>query len=85
MASELSKTAPLGGRGIALRSAASEVGIAISDLAARFSTKFERMMRNLQLARMKSVLMNMNDEQLAQIGIKRSEISRYARTLTIDE
>lgn len=42
-------------------------------------------LRRLQLARMKSVLMSMSDEQLAQVGITRKEISRYAEKLTSEQ
>ena len=38
-----------------------------------------------QTARMMSVLAKMSDRQLAEIGIKRSEIARYAKRLMEDE
>ena len=36
---------------------------------------------DLQIGRMKSVLRKMSDEELAQIGITRSDIKRYAKFL----
>ncbi|AXI44282.1 hypothetical protein C1J02_08705 [Sulfitobacter sp. SK011] len=42
-------------------------------------------MRTLQMARMLSTLSNMSDHQLAQIGIQRSDIPKYAETLMAEE
>ena len=43
--------------------------------------KTKSALRALQTARMLSVLANMSDQQLAQIGISRSEIPQYADRL----
>jgi len=42
-------------------------------------------LRALQMARMLSTLSNMSDYQLAQIGISRSDIPKYASTLMAEE
>lgn len=38
-------------------------------------------LRALQLARMQSILSQMSDYQLAQVGVKRSQIADFAATL----
>jgi uncharacterized protein YjiS (DUF1127 family) len=52
---------------------------------ARFGTNtvrfFAWLMDTVQFTRMVQVLQQMNDSQLAAIGVKRSEISAYARNL----
>lgn len=42
-------------------------------------------LRTLQMARMLSMLSNMSDHQLAQIGISRFEIPKYAEKLMAEE
>jgi len=42
---------------------------------------FANFVTNLQIGRMESFLRTMSDEDLAQIGITRSEIKRHARYL----
>ena len=39
----------------------------------------------LQMGRMMATLSSMSDQQLAQIGISRSDIPQYAKTLMSDE
>ncbi|WP_254693246.1 DUF1127 domain-containing protein [Sulfitobacter sp. SK011] len=51
----------------------------------RFMAKAHSAMRTLQMARMLSTLSNMSDHQLAQIGIQRSDIPKYAETLMAEE
>lgn len=46
-----------------------------------FGAAIARAVRATQHARMKSVLMGMNDAQLEQIGIQRKDISDYAAAL----
>lgn len=52
---------------------------------ARFGDKSRSALRLLQMARMLSTLSNMSDHQLAQIGILRSDIPKYAETLMADQ
>lgn len=58
-------------------------------LLARFGTKAmakaRGALRSLQMARMVSTLSNMSDYQLAQIGISRSDIPKYAETLMAND
>ena len=42
-------------------------------------------LRALQMGRMLSTLSNLSDHQLAQIGIQRSDIPKYAETLMANE
>ena len=42
-------------------------------------------LRAVQMARMLSTLSSMSDRQLAQIGIQRSDIPQYAKTLMAEE
>jgi uncharacterized protein YjiS (DUF1127 family) len=42
-------------------------------------------LKTMQVARMMSALTNMSDHQLAQIGIQRSDIPKYAETLMANE
>ncbi|MEY8120335.1 DUF1127 domain-containing protein [Falsihalocynthiibacter sp. BN13B15] len=44
-----------------------------------------RFVANLQIGRMESVLRAMSDEELAQIGITRSDIKRHAKFLATYE
>lgn len=51
----------------------------------RFGVKARSALKSLQMARMLSTLSNMSDHQLAQIGIQRSDIPKYAETLMANE
>lgn len=42
-------------------------------------------LRTMKMARMLSTLSNMSDYQLAQIGISRSDIPKYAETLMAND
>ncbi len=53
-------------------------------LLAMIGAKAHAALRALQMARMLSTLSNMSDYQLAQIGISRSDIPKYAETLMAD-
>ncbi|MEY8099027.1 DUF1127 domain-containing protein [Falsihalocynthiibacter sp. S25ZX9] len=54
-------------------------------ILARFRANAKSTLKVLQMARMMSVLSNMSDHQLAQIGIQRAEIPKYAETLMANE
>jgi uncharacterized protein YjiS (DUF1127 family) len=54
-------------------------------LLVRIRAKAHAALKALQMARMLSTLSNMSDYQLAQIGISRSDIPKYAETLMADE
>jgi uncharacterized protein YjiS (DUF1127 family) len=51
----------------------------------RFSDALTRFGTNMKVARMTSVLNQMSNEQLNEIGVKRSEISQHAEKLIICE
>jgi hypothetical protein len=51
----------------------------------RFSDALTRFGVNMKIARMTSVLSAMSNDQLNQIGVKRSEISQYAEKLILCE
>lgn len=51
----------------------------------RVRTKAKAILKTLQLARMISTLSSMSDHQLAQIGITRSDIPKYAEELMADQ
>ncbi|MBT8458184.1 MAG: DUF1127 domain-containing protein [Boseongicola sp.] len=51
----------------------------------RVRTKAKAVLKTLQLARMISTLSSMSDHQLAQIGITRSDIPKYAEELMADQ
>ena len=53
----------------------------IMSLVRAFGAKISSGFHAVQLARVKSILSRMSDRQLAEIGIKRSEISQYATKL----
>lgn len=53
-------------------------------MLAGIGAKAHAVLRSLQTARMASTLSNMSDGQLAQIGISRSDILKYAETLMAD-
>ncbi|RLK07918.1 uncharacterized protein DUF1127 [Ruegeria conchae] len=52
---------------------------------ARIGATANAALKALQTARMLSTLSNMNDHQLAQIGISRSDIPEYAAKLMANE
>jgi uncharacterized protein YjiS (DUF1127 family) len=54
-------------------------------ILARIGAKAHSALKSLQMARMLSTLANMSDHQLAQIGIQRSDIPKYAETLMAEE
>ena len=54
-------------------------------LLAQIGVKAKSILKNIQMARMLSVLSRMSDYQLAQIGIPRSDIAKYAEALMVDE
>lgn len=54
-------------------------------LLARIGAKAHAGLKALQMARMLSTLSSMSDHQLAQIGISRSDIPKYAETLMADD
>ncbi|WP_254694185.1 DUF1127 domain-containing protein [Sulfitobacter sp. SK012] len=54
-------------------------------MLARIGVKAHSIVKSLQMARMLSTLANMSDHQLAQIGIRRSDIPKYAETLMAEE
>ena len=49
--------------------------------ASEIRTWFSNFHTNLQIGRMEVVLGNLSDEQLARIGLKRSDIKRHAEFL----
>ena len=52
---------------------------------ARFGAKAHAGLKALQMARMLSTLYSMSDHQLAQIGVSRSDIPKYAETLMAED
>lgn len=56
----------------------------LSASGTRLMTGLRGMVRSLQTARMMTVLANMSDHQLEQIGITRADIPVYAETLIAD-
>lgn len=54
-------------------------------LLGRIGAKAHAALRAVQMARMLSTLSKMSDHQLAQIGISRSDIPKYAETLMAEE
>lgn len=56
-----------------------------SDLGAKVWQPLALAIRAMQRARMAAVLSEMSDEQLARIGISRSQIPAHARTLLTGE
>jgi len=57
----------------------------LTRVAVLTKVKTNSALRALQTARMMSVLANMSDQQLAQIGISRSETPQYAERLMSEE
>lgn len=53
----------------------------LSDFGANMLNNISMAILHLQVSRMKSVLHQMSDAQLDQIGIKRSQINAHAETL----
>ncbi len=58
---------------------------ALFALLVRLGAKVHAGIRALQMARMLSTLSSMSDHQLAQVGISRSDIPKYAATLMDNE
>ena len=63
----------------------SKIAHSVLSILARLRAKAKFVLRALQMARMLSTLSNMSDHQLAQIGIQRSDIPKYAETLMANE
>ena len=57
----------------------------IAGIGGKALAKTRTLKKSLQMARMMSVLSSMSDDQLFQIGISRSEIPKYAKTLMADD
>lgn len=64
-----------------LRHLARQAASYVSNGAFKIRTGFSNFHTSLQVGRMEAVLGNLSDEQLAQIGVKRSEIKRHAEYL----
>jgi len=54
-------------------------------LLTRIGAKSNAALKAFQMAQMCSTLSSMSDYQLAQIGISRSDIPKYAETLMVDD
>ncbi|MGC1505619.1 MAG: DUF1127 domain-containing protein [Sulfitobacter sp.] len=63
----------------------SKIGHGFVSILVLFLTKTHAAVKTLQMARMLSTLSNMSDHQLAEIGIQRSDIPKYAETLMAGE
>ena len=63
----------------------SKIAHSFLSILARIGAKAKSVLNALQMARMLSTLSNMSDHQLAQIGIQRSDIPKYAETLMANE
>ena len=63
------------------RHAARGFALFCSGCASKVYIGFANFVTNLQIGRMESVLRTMSNEDLAQIGITRSEIKRHAKFL----
>lgn len=57
----------------------------VAGIGGKAMAKTRSLKKSLQMARMMSVLASMSDDQLFQIGISRSEIPKYAKTLMVDD
>jgi uncharacterized protein YjiS (DUF1127 family) len=57
----------------------------ISRIGSKAMANATSVTRALQMGRMLSTLSNMSDHQLAQIGIQRSDIPKYAETLMAND
>ena len=64
-----------------LRHLARQAASYVSNGAFKIRTGFSNFHTILQVGRMEAVLGNLSNEQLAQIGVKRSEIKRQAEYL----
>ena len=54
-------------------------------MLAWLGSKAKSALKTMQVARMMSTLSNMSDHQLAQIGIQRSDIPKFAETLMAND
>ena len=57
----------------------------VSNGTSRIRTGFSNFHTRLQIGRMEAALGNLSDEQLAQVGVKRSGIKRHAEYLVGSE
>ncbi len=57
------------------------LGSQLSDLGKRLAKRWRKWILAVQYARMMSVLVNLPDQLLAELGIRRSEIPSHARRL----
>ena len=64
-----------------LRHLARQAASYVSNGAFKIRTGFSNFRTRLQIGRMETVLGNLSDEQLAQVGVKRSGIKRHAEYL----
>lgn len=85
MTFEANTPAPRGARSIAPTVHVPDFVNAILRFGARVGAKAGALVRAMQVSRMKSVLMSMSDEHLAEMGVKRSEIDRHAKILIMGE
>ncbi|MGJ8570837.1 MAG: DUF1127 domain-containing protein [Hoeflea sp.] len=85
MTVNLHTAGPDGRHAITASISLSKIAHGFLSILARFGAKAKSALKALQMARMLSTLSNMSDHQLAQIGIQRSDIPKYAETLMADE
>jgi uncharacterized protein YjiS (DUF1127 family) len=76
---------PDGRHAVAASISISMIAHGFLSILARIGAKAKSALNALQMARMLSTLSNMSDHQLAQIGIQRSDIPKYAETLMANE
>lgn len=68
-----------------LRDTFANLSAAAGTLGGKFRAGFARAVTQMQIARMQTVLNSMSDEQLATVGIERSNIPQHAKMLVLDE
>ncbi len=78
MTIEALSATPVANRSIASSLRGANLAAAASKLASGLRVGGSSLLKRLQISRMRSILMRMSDDQLAQIGIKRAEIASYA-------
>lgn len=76
---------PDGRHGVTVTNSWSKIAHGFLSILARFGAKAKSTLKALQMARMLSVLSNMTDYHLGQLGIQRSDIPKYAETLMANE
>ena len=69
---------PEGRRAVIATISLSKMAHGFASILARIGARAHSALKSLQMARMLSTLANMSDHQLAQIGIRRSDIPKYA-------